>query len=132
MLVVGGVIFEMTTGILNIEYTNPISFYTGHFYGAWAFMAGFAIHICMKFGEMVRHVRVPTVISGLLFVIFAPMIFRLSKHFEGITGFSENVYLWNWLLVSAILFGASGVLFLVRLGRARQRVRRGSPAAADA
>jgi hypothetical protein len=42
--------------------------------------------------------------------------------FEGITGFSENVYLWNWLLVSAILFGASGVLFLVRLGRARRRV----------
>jgi hypothetical protein len=34
-LVVGGVICEMTTGILNIEYTNPISFYTGHFYGAW-------------------------------------------------------------------------------------------------
>ena len=61
------------------------------------------------------------------------MIFRLrNSYFEGITGFSENVYLWNWLLVSAILFGASGVLFLVRLGRARRRVRRGSPAAADA
>ena len=74
----------------------------------------------------------PTVISGLLFVMFAPMIFRLSKSFEGTTGFSENVYLWNWLLVSAILFGASGVLFLVRLGRARRRVGRGSPAAADA
>jgi hypothetical protein len=70
--------------------------------------------------------------AGLLFVMFASMIFRLSKHFEGITGFSENVYLWNWLLVSAILFGATGVLFLVRLGRARRRVRRGSPAAADA
>ncbi len=80
----------------------------------------------------INHVRVPTVISGLLFVMFAPMIFRLSNsYFEGITGFSENVYLWNWLLVSAILFGASGVLFLVRLGRARRRVRRGSPAAAD-
>ena len=80
----------------------------------------------------INHVRVPTVISGLLFVMFAPMIFRLSNSsFEGITGFSENVYLWNWLLVSAILFGASGVLFLVRLGRARRRVRRGSPAAAD-
>jgi DMSO/TMAO reductase YedYZ molybdopterin-dependent catalytic subunit len=53
VLVVGGVIIEMTTGILNIEYTNPISFYTGHFYGAWAFMAGFVIHICVKLGEMV-------------------------------------------------------------------------------
>ena len=81
----------------------------------------------------INHVRVPTVISGLLFVMFAPMIFRLgTPYFEGTTGFSENVYLWNWLLVSAILFGASGVLFLVRLGRARWRVRRDSPAAADA
>ena len=81
----------------------------------------------------INHVRVPTVISGLLFVMFAPMIFRLgTSSFEGITGFSENVYLWNWLLVSAILFGASGVLFLVRLGRARRRVRRSAPAAADA
>ena len=33
--------------------------------------------------------------------------------------------------LTAILFGASGVLFLVRLGRTRRRVRRGSPAAAD-
>jgi DMSO/TMAO reductase YedYZ molybdopterin-dependent catalytic subunit len=57
VLVVGGVIFEMTTGILNIEYHEPISFYTGHLYGAWAFMAGFAIHICVKFGEMVRALR---------------------------------------------------------------------------
>ena len=57
VLVVGGVIFEMTTGILNIEYHDPISFYTGHFYGAWAFMAGLAIHICVKFGEMVRALR---------------------------------------------------------------------------
>ncbi len=57
VLVVGGVIFEMSTGILNIEYREPISFYTGHFYGAWAFMAGFTIHICVKFGEMVRALR---------------------------------------------------------------------------
>lgn len=57
VLVVGGVIFEMTTGMLNIEYHEPISFYTGHFYGAWAFMAGFAIHICVKFGEMIRALR---------------------------------------------------------------------------
>jgi hypothetical protein len=69
---------------------------------------------------------VPTVICGRLFVMFAPMIFRLSNsYFGGITGFSENVYLWNWLLVRAILFGASGVLFLLRLGRARRRVGRG-------
>jgi hypothetical protein len=59
-------------------------------------------------------------------------IFLLANSdFEEITGFGENVYVRNWLLVSAILL-ASGVLFLLRLGRARRRVRRGSPAAAEA
>jgi DMSO/TMAO reductase YedYZ molybdopterin-dependent catalytic subunit len=57
VLIVGGVIFEMSTGILNIDYLNPISFYTGHFYGAWAFMAGFVVHVCVKFVDMVRALR---------------------------------------------------------------------------
>ncbi len=57
LLVVGGVVFEMTTGILNIDYLNPVSFYTGHFYGAWAFIAGFLLHVCVKFGDMVRALR---------------------------------------------------------------------------
>lgn len=79
----------------------------------------------------VNHVRVPTVISGLLLVMFAPMIFRLSGAFEGITGFSEDVYLWNWVLVSGTLFGASAALFLLRLAWAGRRAGPGSPAAAD-
>ncbi len=57
VLVVGGVVFEMSTGILNIEYLNPINFYSGHFFGAWAFMAGFVIHVCVKFVDMVRALR---------------------------------------------------------------------------
>jgi DMSO/TMAO reductase YedYZ molybdopterin-dependent catalytic subunit len=57
VLVVGGVMFEMATGVLYINYANKVNFYSGHFYGAWAFMAGFAIHVCVKFGEMVRALR---------------------------------------------------------------------------
>ena len=57
VLIVGGVVFEMTTGILNIDYLNPIKFYPGHFYGAWAFMAGFAVHVIVKFGDMVHALR---------------------------------------------------------------------------
>ena len=57
VLVVGGVIFEMSTGILNVDYLNPAAFPTGHFYGAWAFMAGFVIHACVKFVDMVRALR---------------------------------------------------------------------------
>ena len=57
VLIVGGVVFEMSTGILNIDYLNPIKFYPGHFYGAWAFMAGFAVHVVVKFGDMVHALR---------------------------------------------------------------------------
>jgi DMSO/TMAO reductase YedYZ molybdopterin-dependent catalytic subunit len=57
MLIVGGIVFEMTTGILDIQYINPINFYSGHYYGAWAFIAGFVIHVCVKFGDMVGALR---------------------------------------------------------------------------
>jgi DMSO/TMAO reductase YedYZ molybdopterin-dependent catalytic subunit len=57
VLVVGGILFEMTTGILDINYLSQINFYSGHFYGAWAFIAGFVIHVCVKFGDMVRALR---------------------------------------------------------------------------
>lgn len=57
VLVVGGVVFEMSTGILNVDYVNPARFPTGHFYGAWAFMAGFVLHASVKFVDMVRALR---------------------------------------------------------------------------
>jgi DMSO/TMAO reductase YedYZ molybdopterin-dependent catalytic subunit len=57
VLVVGGSVFEMGTGILYIEYANRTNFYSGHFYGAWAFVAGFVIHVGVKFGTMVRSLR---------------------------------------------------------------------------
>jgi DMSO/TMAO reductase YedYZ molybdopterin-dependent catalytic subunit len=60
VLLVGGAVFEFSTGILNIDYLGGaygFSFYTGHFYGAWAFMAGFTTHVVLKFGRMVRALR---------------------------------------------------------------------------
>ncbi len=57
VLVVGGIVFEMVTGILNINYFSQINFYSGHFYGAWAFIAGFTVHVCVKFADMVRALR---------------------------------------------------------------------------
>ena len=57
VLVVGGAVFEMVTGTVYIEYANRTNFYSGHFYGAWAFMAGFVVHVCVKFGPMVSGLR---------------------------------------------------------------------------
>ncbi|MGO9196540.1 MAG: hypothetical protein ACLQK4_05370 [Acidimicrobiales bacterium] len=76
----------------------------------------------------VNHVRVPTVISGVLLGMFFPLIFRFSSSaYEASTGLDENVYLINWLLVSGILFAGSGVVYLLRaqlarIGRTRARM----------
>jgi DMSO/TMAO reductase YedYZ molybdopterin-dependent catalytic subunit len=59
LLLVGGAVFEFATGILNIDYdySFKFSFYNGHFYGAWAFIAGFAVHAALKSGRMWRALR---------------------------------------------------------------------------
>jgi DMSO/TMAO reductase YedYZ molybdopterin-dependent catalytic subunit len=59
--VVGGIIFELATGILNIQtyYKFPQggNFYALHFYGAWVFIGGFVMHVAIKFPAMVRALR---------------------------------------------------------------------------
>jgi DMSO/TMAO reductase YedYZ molybdopterin-dependent catalytic subunit len=59
LMLVGGVIFEFVTGILNIQlyYVFPGSFYTLHFYGAWVFIAAFVVHVCLRLGRMTRALR---------------------------------------------------------------------------
>jgi DMSO/TMAO reductase YedYZ molybdopterin-dependent catalytic subunit len=59
VMVVGGVLFEFVTGILNIQnyYVFPFSFYTAHLYGAWVFIAGLVIHVALKFPRMLAGLR---------------------------------------------------------------------------
>ena len=59
LLLVGGVIFEFVTGILNIQlyYVFPGSFYTLHFYGAWVFVGAFVVHVAFRLGRALRAVR---------------------------------------------------------------------------
>lgn len=59
LLLVGGAVFEFVTGIMNIDYDYgfKFSFYDGHFFGAWAFMAGFVVHASLKTPRMWRSLR---------------------------------------------------------------------------
>jgi DMSO/TMAO reductase YedYZ molybdopterin-dependent catalytic subunit len=59
VLLVGGIGLEFATGVSDIEYFYPwkFDFYDVHFYGAWAFMAGFGIHVAVKLPTMVRALR---------------------------------------------------------------------------
>ncbi|OIJ64391.1 hypothetical protein WN71_029820 [Streptomyces mangrovisoli] len=59
LLLVGGGLFEFTTGVLNVQldYVFPGSFYPLHFYGAWVFFAAFLAHAALKFPAAMRAVR---------------------------------------------------------------------------
>jgi DMSO/TMAO reductase YedYZ molybdopterin-dependent catalytic subunit len=58
-LLVGSILFEMATGILNVQYDYVFrfDFYTAHYYGAWVFIASFAVHVGLKLPVMVRSLR---------------------------------------------------------------------------
>ncbi|HET9692445.1 MAG TPA: molybdopterin-dependent oxidoreductase [Acidimicrobiales bacterium] len=58
-LLVGGILLQLGTGILNIDYFYDwsFSFYDAHFFGAWLFMAGFVAHVVLKLPVMVRSLR---------------------------------------------------------------------------
>jgi DMSO/TMAO reductase YedYZ molybdopterin-dependent catalytic subunit len=57
--VVGGILFEMATGVLNIQYDYVFGFdfYTAHYYGAWVFIGGIVVHVGIKFPHMVKGLR---------------------------------------------------------------------------
>jgi DMSO/TMAO reductase YedYZ molybdopterin-dependent catalytic subunit len=59
VMLVGGILFEMVTGVLNIQYDYifGFSFYTAHYFGAWVFIAGFVMHIAVKIPRMSAGLR---------------------------------------------------------------------------
>ena len=70
----------------------------------------------------INHVRVPSIISALLLVMFFPLVLRLSSgEYLADTGFTEQAYLYNWLAVSGILFAGSAILYLIRVVLSRSR-----------
>lgn len=66
-------------------------------------------------------VRIPVAVSGLMFLLFSPVILRQAESYEFKTGRSIDAYLGRWLLLSAILAAGSAVWYLVRLGVVRRR-----------
>ncbi len=68
------------------------------------------------------YLRVPALLSGLLFVVFFPEILRLGNQtFAIASGLHQNVYLTRYLLTCGVLFALSGLMYAVSLGRARSR-----------
>jgi hypothetical protein len=65
----------------------------------------------------VNYVRVPAALSGLLLLVWFPLILRLTAVYHASTTLSPDPYLWHWLAVTGALFLLSAVAFAVRLRR---------------
>ncbi len=62
-----------------------------------------------------NHVRVPLLLSGLLLLMFAPVVFQRSEPAYGAaSGLDQDPYLARWLLVSGLLFLGSAAVYLLR------------------
>jgi hypothetical protein len=66
------------------------------------------------------YVRVPALLSGLLLIVFAPLIFQAdTPDFEATTGLRPPDYLARWLLATAAMFVISAVAYALSLRRGR-------------
>jgi hypothetical protein len=66
------------------------------------------------------YLRIPAMLSGLLLLVFFPVVFGLGSGSElSASGIPESGYLAKWLLATGLMFAASGVAYAVAIARAR-------------
>ncbi|WP_055586723.1 hypothetical protein [Peterkaempfera griseoplana] len=73
--------------------------------------------------QWINYLRVPAFLSGVLLLVWFPLVFALSTPYPGATGLSMDVYLGRWLAITAVLFVASAVAFALKLRRVRRAAR---------
>lgn len=68
---------------------------------------------------IINHIRAPALISGLLLIVYFPLILGASgPEYYKATGHHLHGYVRNWLLITAALFLGSAVVYGVRVWRA--------------
>jgi hypothetical protein len=76
-------------------------------------------------GRAINYVRVPAVMSGVLLLVYFPLILaKAPAAYERNTGRPPPDYLARWLAITGGLFAASGMVWAVKAARAARRSRR--------
>ena len=76
------------------------------------------------------YIRIPAILSSLLFLVFFPEILRLGdRNFFVASGLHQRVFLARYLLTCGVLFALSGVAYAVRLRRGTRPSRARNPRA---
>ncbi len=65
----------------------------------------------------VNYVRVPAFVSGVLLLVWWPLVFRQVGHYTAATALPADGFLGRWLLITAALFAASSLVLVVRTWR---------------
>ncbi|MGW7257426.1 hypothetical protein [Streptomyces sp. NPDC054834] len=77
----------------------------------------------------VLYVRVPAALSGLLLLVWFPLISgQVSERYRSGAGLSTEGFLSRWLLITSVLFGGSALLLALRVLRLRRATKRREPA----
>ncbi|MFJ8228806.1 hypothetical protein ACIQ9E_02420 [Streptomyces sp. NPDC094448] len=74
-----------------------------------------------------NYLRVPAFLSGLLLLVWWPLILRRVPEYTAVTGLPADVFLGRWLLITAGLFTVSAICLLVRMRRAGRSGRSARP-----
>jgi hypothetical protein len=62
-------------------------------------------------------IKVPSILSGLLFLVFAPEILSLDGSYQSLTGLGEGIYTGRWLAATGVMFALSGLAYAVAVRR---------------
>ncbi|HEY5430082.1 MAG TPA: hypothetical protein VIK04_13270 [Solirubrobacteraceae bacterium] len=74
------------------------------------------------------YLRIPAILSGLLLIVFIPVVFGLGTTTEeSASGIPESGYAARWLLAVGVMFVASGVAYAVGTARARAAAAPAAP-----
>ena len=74
------------------------------------------------------YIRIPAILSGLLLLVFFPVILGLGAQTElAASGIAERGYLARWLLATGVMFALSGAAYAVAATRAGAPPESGDP-----
>jgi hypothetical protein len=74
---------------------------------------------CVGGVRWLNYLRVPAVVSGLLLLVWSPLILRLPTEFHAASGLSQQPFLPHWVVVTVVLFGISAVILAARIATKR-------------
>lgn len=79
------------------------------------------ITVAILHAAKVNYLRVPAAASALLFVVYLPGIIRQGgRTYLSATGQTQEPFLGRWILLTAISFGISGLVYAVQQLAARR------------